>query len=360
MTARQPKKHEKIYEDLRNRILSGVLSPGDRLPVERELAAELGVATMTLRRALDRLGDEGFLVRRPYYGTVVAAGNDGAAKENSFRVGLVVPTDLLALTHPVFSRLLSGVDGVVRQMGARIEFVVSNPVSAEAEELFLATIQRGDVDGWIIPARISKMVRDALCKTSSPKVLIHYSDEELSSHFFGVDVQSFGDQLSHHLLAGGYRKVALLSPQVVFDFREHFSGRLREELEKVGGSLSTQVLDGWGADAGARACRELLDCGAAFDAIVCEDDEIALGALQVLKARSVKIPETGLVGLGNFPAGVLVDPPLTTLSLPYFQVGKEVSRLLFDLLLDQSVEPAYRKFQAKLIVRSSTHQPKAL
>ncbi len=48
------------------------LSPGDLLPAERALAQELGVARMTLRRALDRLVADGRLVRRPGSGTFVS------------------------------------------------------------------------------------------------------------------------------------------------------------------------------------------------------------------------------------------------------------------------------------------------
>lgn len=48
------------------------LSPGDLLPAERLLAQELGVARMTLRRALDSLVAEGTLVRRPGSGTFLA------------------------------------------------------------------------------------------------------------------------------------------------------------------------------------------------------------------------------------------------------------------------------------------------
>jgi GntR family transcriptional regulator len=45
---------------------------GDRVPAERELAAEWGVARMTLRRALDELVADGLIVRRQGYGTFVA------------------------------------------------------------------------------------------------------------------------------------------------------------------------------------------------------------------------------------------------------------------------------------------------
>jgi GntR family transcriptional regulator len=61
-----------IAEGLLDQIGSGELSPGDRLPSERELSERLGVNRMTLRRALGLLETQGLLVRRRGDGTYIA------------------------------------------------------------------------------------------------------------------------------------------------------------------------------------------------------------------------------------------------------------------------------------------------
>lgn len=61
-----------IAEGLLDQIESGELSPGDRLPSERELSQTLGVNRMTLRRALRLLETQGLLARRRGDGTYVA------------------------------------------------------------------------------------------------------------------------------------------------------------------------------------------------------------------------------------------------------------------------------------------------
>ncbi|MDR3524268.1 MAG: GntR family transcriptional regulator [Acetobacteraceae bacterium] len=67
----EPLKGRRIYLLLRERISSGALAVGDRLPGEPTLAAEFGVSRMTLRRALDRLVQENMLERRAGVGTFV-------------------------------------------------------------------------------------------------------------------------------------------------------------------------------------------------------------------------------------------------------------------------------------------------
>ncbi|TPG44791.1 GntR family transcriptional regulator [Roseomonas nepalensis] len=67
----EPFKARRIYLVLRDRISSGALAPGTRLPGEPDLAAEHGVARVTMRRALDQLARDGLVQRRPGVGTFV-------------------------------------------------------------------------------------------------------------------------------------------------------------------------------------------------------------------------------------------------------------------------------------------------
>jgi GntR family transcriptional regulator len=62
-----------IREQLRQRILSGALKPGDALPGEAQLCMQTGVSRMTARQALVQLANEGLVVRQRGRGTFVAA-----------------------------------------------------------------------------------------------------------------------------------------------------------------------------------------------------------------------------------------------------------------------------------------------
>ncbi|MEZ0396377.1 MAG: class II aldolase/adducin family protein [Anaerolineales bacterium] len=64
--------YDQIREQLRARIISGDLRPGDALPGEAEICAETGVSRMTARRALSQLASEGLVVRQRGRGTFVA------------------------------------------------------------------------------------------------------------------------------------------------------------------------------------------------------------------------------------------------------------------------------------------------
>lgn len=64
--------HERLLSDVRNKIVSGVWTPGYRVPFETEMAADYGVSRMTMNKVLTQLTREGYLERRRKLGTVVA------------------------------------------------------------------------------------------------------------------------------------------------------------------------------------------------------------------------------------------------------------------------------------------------
>ena len=69
--------YQQITEYLSREISSGRWLAGDRLPIEAELAANLGVAIGTLRKALAKLEEDGLIERRQGSGTYVSRAPDG-------------------------------------------------------------------------------------------------------------------------------------------------------------------------------------------------------------------------------------------------------------------------------------------
>lgn len=62
---------EQVAGHLRDAIQRGEFAPHDRLPSQRQLAQEYGIAQMTARRALDLLAEEGLVVAQPGRGHFV-------------------------------------------------------------------------------------------------------------------------------------------------------------------------------------------------------------------------------------------------------------------------------------------------
>lgn len=81
--------YQQITEYLSREISSGRWLPGDRLPIEAELAANLGVAIGTLRKALAKLEEDGLIERRQGSGTYVSRAPDGKPVYGFFHLELL-------------------------------------------------------------------------------------------------------------------------------------------------------------------------------------------------------------------------------------------------------------------------------
>lgn len=75
---------DRLSIDLERLILDGSLTPGERLPAERDLAEHLGVSRVSVRQALRELETRGLIDRRPGRGTIVLSAEEHSGVSESF------------------------------------------------------------------------------------------------------------------------------------------------------------------------------------------------------------------------------------------------------------------------------------
>jgi LacI family transcriptional regulator len=92
-------------------------------------------------------------------------------------------------------------------------------------------------------------------------------------------------------------------------------------------------------------------------AIVCLSDELALGVVAELTARSVRVPaDVSVIGFDDSPLAAVAVPPLTTVRQPAREKGAAAARLLLDVL--GGAQPAGPvELATALVVRGSTAKP---
>ena len=94
------------------------------------------------------------------------------------------------------------------------------------------------------------------------------------------------------------------------------------------------------------------------DAIVCANDQMAIGVVRTLAARGIRIPEeVAVVGFDDiFPAS-LTDPPLTTVHQPMRKIGERGCDRLLERITDPTLRPQVELLPAELVLRSSCGCP---
>jgi LacI family transcriptional regulator len=94
------------------------------------------------------------------------------------------------------------------------------------------------------------------------------------------------------------------------------------------------------------------------DAIVCANDQMAIGVMRTLAARGVRVPEdVAVVGFDDiFPAG-LTDVALTTVHQPMRKVGERACERLIERIADPALRPRVEVLPTELVIRSSCGCP---
>jgi LacI family transcriptional regulator len=115
--------------------------------------------------------------------------------------------------------------------------------------------------------------------------------------------------------------------------------------------------EGWFAALdGQLAVREILagPGGDLPDAIVCANDQMAIGAIRELQAAGLKVPaDISVTGFDDVYLGTVITPALTTVHQPMRQLGERACELLLERVADPARPRQVERLPAGLVIRES-------
>ena len=128
----------------------------------------------------------------------------------------------------------------------------------------------------------------------------------------------------------------------------------RAALRSAGAAIPDLVTAGWDPLSGYRAGRRLASDRLAT-AILCGNDDLALGVLHALREAGRGVPgDVSVVGFDDTPGTPYFAPPLTTVRLDHLGLGRDCFALLHHLLDASGPEPTPRAAAPSLVVRDTT------
>lgn len=273
-------------------------------------------------------------------------------------IGIV--TDFIATT-PHSVEIIAGVQDMCSELGLTV-LIANTKGRRDLEKRAITSLVERKVDGIVYATVRHLWLKKLPSLAGTPTVLVNCSLEHSSPPALVPDDFQGGYSATKYLIDRGHRDIGLITLIPTFEAAELRGNAYRQalldhglpyrpELVRIG-----QVRDGsYERYTTLEATQSLFDGAIRPSAIVCGKDEIAMRVYNIVRAMGLGIPEdVSIVGYDNFVnVADNLDPPLTTVALPYYRMGREAAELLRRLLSGDEIAPQQRKIPCPLIERQS-------
>lgn len=232
----------------------------------------------------------------------------------------------------------------------------------QSPDSFLAHVDDGSVEGVVLVApRTHSVALQWAQQAEIPAVVAGSTFPDNTLSCVDVDDSSAIYHAVQWLIELGHRRIGhLAGPQTQWSSRRRLQAYYRA-MQDVG----IAVEPSWVAEgrytllSGKEAMERLLDATPALTAVVSGNDWMAVGAIEAICQRGLRIPEDiSLIGFDDIDPAQWVTPPLTTVRQPMRQIGAKAAELLIQQIETGTRAREVILFPAELIVRQSVAPPK--
>jgi LacI family transcriptional regulator/LacI family repressor for deo operon, udp, cdd, tsx, nupC, and nupG len=328
-----------------------------------DIARELNISKSTVSRALHGHQDINEQTKKKvlelaskldYQPNLLAT---SLVMSKSYTVGMVVPEFLT----PFFPSVIMGAQEVMSKAGYNVMICQSNE-SYEMEVANTKALLASRVDG--ILASVTRETRNfdhfqALHRKGIPLVFFNRVCEELDVSKVVVDDYEGAFVAVEHLIVTGRKRIAhLAGPDSLIISRSRLKGYI-DALQKYGLPVEDELIIPYDLtpEKATIYVKHLLDLPNPPDALFAINDPTAIAAMLVIKDKGWRIPQDiAVVGFSNDPSSALIEPGLTTVAQPVFDIGREAARLFLEQtdMDPENYQPQTRVLPTKLIVRGSS------
>jgi LacI family gluconate utilization system Gnt-I transcriptional repressor len=316
------------------------------ITVSRYLREPHRVAPETASAVAAALHQTGYL---PNKQAGVLASAASATPGSARMVAALIPS----IANSIFAETVQGLADALQGSGCEL-LLASTGYSVEREEEQLRALLGWFPSALVITGRrhtpgALALLRQAQAR-GTPVIEIWDHHPEPGAESFtqiGFDHEQVGRAMAEHLIERGYRSLAYVDSGVAEDFRAHERGdgfvaaarRRRVPARRVTAPAGEAI------GAGRQALAALLgaDGQPKVRAAAFANDHLACGALLEAHSRGLAVPrDLALLGFGDFSLGRQLDPLLSTVHTPRFEIGQAAARALLRALSSGGSAPDER------------------
>lgn len=327
-----------------------------------DISKELGIDSSTVSRALndsDRVSKktkEKILAKAAELGYQRNSLASKLRTNKSNTIGVIVPR----ISRHFFASVIAGIEQTAFDAGYDV-IICQSLESLEREKKLMQTMLSNRVDGVLISISMETENASHFQEYKNDGFPIIFFDRSFqiteNTNVIIDDFKASFDATEHLIRVGCKNLVHFSGPQTIELYRNRKKGFIAA-LEKNNllvvkeHILESRLMK----EDGATLAEKTLKLSS-IDGIVSANDTAAIGAMQFLKEKGVKIPEDiAVIGFSNEPISAVIEPSLSTINQPDFEMGKVATTLLFEQI-KKNVENTGKQTKvlvSQLIIRNSS------
>lgn len=327
-------------------------------PKIADVAREAGVSAMTVSRALrepDKVSKRSLdkirsVIERLGYVPDPAAQALAAGRTNV--IGVIVPS----ITNNVFSDVMSGIYAAAEGSPWQIQLGNSRYSPLEEERLvrtFLSQRPAGLIIAGIDQSAATlRMLNESRCRI----VQIMETGDPIDM-MAGFSHLEAARAATRHLIDAGYRRPGFIAARLDPRTQRRLEG-FRDVARESGMLDASRIVTTPAASTvtlGGLLMAELLSKAPETDAILCNNDDLALGALFECQRRNIDVPgRMGICGFNDFEMMAVANPGITSVKTYRLDMGRKAMEMMTAALAGEDVQPNVIDLGFEVVIRGST------
>lgn len=269
----------------------------------------------------------------------------------SSTIGLIVAD----IRNPFFTSVSRAVEDVAYARDLSV-FLCNSDENTRKETLYLELLRDEHVAGIIIAPTAHRA--DAFSRELSSDMPIVVIDRRVSAEDVDsvlVDNVDGALRITGHLLDDGYRRIGAIFSADISTGRERYQGYVAAHSQRgvPFDPLLTRFTENRESN-GYEAVASLLALADPPDAIFTTNGVMSTGAYRYFHDKKITVPrDLGFAGFDDTPWSELVNPPMTILNQPTYEIGRTATELLLDRIANPERPARSVVLRGKLIMRDS-------
>lgn len=335
----------------------GQISSNGRKVTITAIAQAAGVSVPTVSRVVNGRSDVAPETR---------AKVEDLLRQHGYRRRTSAPGDRAALLDLVFNDLdspwaveiIRGVEDVAHAAGVGTVVSAIHGRAGSARQWMKNLRDRASDGVILVTSVLEPVLHEELRRLNVPIVVVDPAGSPtLEAPTVGATNWAGGMAATEHLLSLGHRRIGFIAgPPRLLCSRARLDG-YRAALEGAGIPVDDALIvpgDFYHAS-GSTGASALLDLRKPPTAVFAASDQMALGAIEALRRRGLRVPEDmSVVGFDDLPEVRWLSPPLTTVRQPLTEMGKVAARTVLRLARGEELDSPRLELATELVVRAST------